>query len=245
MSTHAPDKLDKSAIKKETSKIIKRLDELQYLMYAEGKHALLVVLQGMDASGKDSTIRKVFGSLNPQGVRVQSFKVPSKEEMEHDFLWRIHPHVPPMGYIGIFNRSHYEDVLITRVHGWIDDQTALLRMESINDFEKHLERNKIAVLKFYLHLSKKEQGVRLEERMKDPTKAWKYNPADFKERKDWDAYQHAYEEVLERCGPSIPWNIVPADQHWYKDYLIAKKVCETLEGFHLKLPSFKQVKEAR
>lgn len=244
LPTHAPLKLQKDKIKKETFGIIKKLDELQYLMYAEGKHSILVVLQGMDAAGKDSTIRKVFGSLNPQGVQAHSFKVPSKEELDHDFLWRIHLHTPPKGYIGIFNRSHYEDVLVTRVHGLIDDRTAHQRMESINDFEKHLMRNHTAVLKFYLHISRKEQGERLEARVKDPNKAWKYNPADFRERKDWDSYQKFSDEMLDQCSAGAPWNIIPSDQHWYKDYLIAKKVCDTLESFHMKLPTLKQVKKA-
>src|SRR6266550_1229163 len=176
VDTRAPKHFEKEKIKKEIEGILEKLDELQNLLYAESKYSLLVILQGMDASGKDGAIRNVFGKLNPQGVEVKSFKVPTAEESAHDFLWRIHQHAPAKGIIQIFNRSHYEDILITRVHKWIDDHTAKKRMEAINDFEKLLrEHNNTSVLKFYLHVSPGEQAERLNERIRDPRKQWKYN----------------------------------------------------------------------
>jgi len=237
ISTRAPKNLDKDKTREKTQKMLEKLDELQYLLYAENRHALLVVLQGMDAGGKDGAIRHVFGSLNPQGVRVTSFKVPTAQELSHDFLWRIHKQVPQKGMIQVFNRSHYEDVLVTRVHKLIDDKTAHQHMDSINDFEKHLQRNGTTILKFYLHISKEEQAKRLQERIDDPRKQWKYNAGDFKERQRWHDYLHYYEEVFDKCGPDIPWTIVPTDQNWYKEYLITKKVYETLKGFQMKYPS--------
>src|SRR6188472_1117618 len=179
ISTKADKELDKKEIKEKTKKILGELDELQNLLYAENKHSLLIVIQGMDASGKDGVIRNVFGRLNPQGVRVQSFKAPTDEELSHDFLWRIHHHAPAKGMIQIFNRSHYEDIVITRVHNWCDDETALKRMKAINNWEELLmQDNNTHIIKFYLHVSPEEQLERLEERMKDPAKMWKYNEKD-------------------------------------------------------------------
>ena len=173
-------------IKRKNRAIVEELNELQNLLYAEGKHAVLIVIQGMDASGKDGVIRNVFGKLNPQGVLVKSFKAPTAEELSHDFLWRIHSHAPAKGMIQLFNRSHYEDILITRVHKWCDDETAKKRMKAINNFEKLLaEHNNTVILKFYLHISPEEQQGRLEERIKDATKQWKYNENDFTEAKLW------------------------------------------------------------
>jgi PPK2 family polyphosphate:nucleotide phosphotransferase len=240
INTRAPKDLDKGLIKEETKALLARLDELQNLFYAEGKHAVLVILQGMDASGKDGAIRNVFGYLNPQGVRVQSFKVPTEEEKAHDFLWRIHLHTPAKGMIQIFNRSHYEDVLITRVHGWCNDETAQLRFKAINHFEDLLTtHNATHIFKFYLHISPEEQQQRLKERVEDPAKHWKYNAADFEEAKRWDDYMQMYEEAFENCGP-IPWHIIPADQNWYKEYLIAKKLVEHLEGLGMQYPTLKE-----
>lgn len=236
ISTRAPEDLKKDKIKEETEKMIKELDELQYLLYAESKHAILVVLQGPDAGGKDGAIRKVFGSLNPQGVRVQSYKVPTAEELSHDFLWRIHRHAPAKGYIQIFNRSHYEDVLVTRVHGLIDEETAKKRFRAINDFEKLLkEHNSTQVLKFFLHISPDEQKERLQERLEDPRKKWKYNANDHVEAARRDEYRKAYEDVFTHCN-DIPWTIVPADQNWYKEYIIAKQMVETLRSLDMKYP---------
>src|SRR5829696_1520890 len=195
-STRAPKELSKEETKQQTQEIKKSLDELQNLLYAEGKRSVLVVIQGMDASGKDGAIKNVFGGLNPQGISVTSFKAPTTEELSHDFLWRIHEHAPEKGMLKVFNRSHYEDVLITRVHGWCDDKTAEKRFQAINDFEKLLiEHNDTTVLKFYLHVSKEEQQERLKERTEDPTKAWKYNAKDFEEAKLWDKYSEMYEDA--------------------------------------------------
>jgi len=240
ISTRAPKEFDKEETKQKTAGILAELDELQNLLYAESKHAVLVILQGMDASGKDGVIRKVFGSLNPQGVHVQSFKAPTAEELSHDFLWRIHKVAPLRGIIQLFNRSHYEDVLITRVHKLIDDKKAKQRMKAINDFEQILqEHNNTSILKFYLHISPEEQEQRLQERLSDPRKQWKYNEKDFEEAKLWDDYMAVYEDCIEQCN-DIPWTIVPADQNWYKEYIIAHALKKTLEGLDMRYPGLKK-----
>ena len=238
ISTKAPKEFDKKETKELTVKLLEELNELQNLLYAEGKHSVLVILQGMDASGKDGVIRKVFGQLNPQGVRVQSFKAPTEEELAHDFLWRIHHHTPAKGMIQIFNRSQYEDVLITRVHEWCDDKTAEQRFGAINDFEELLTLNNTHIQKFYLHISPEEQKERLQERLENPTKAWKYNPNDFKEAELWDRYMDMYEDVFVNCN-AVPWTIVPADQNWYKEYIITKMMVDTLQNLNMKYPSLK------
>jgi len=240
ISTRAPKDVDKESIKAKTIDILKELDELQNLMFAESKHAVLVVLQGMDASGKDGAIRKVFSSLNPQGVRVKSFKEPTSEELSHDFLWRVHAATPPRGYIQIFNRSHYEDILITRVHNMINDKTAKKRMKAINDFEQLLEdHNDTHIVKFYLHISPEEQQQRLNERINNPAKQWKYNANDYKEAELWDDYMAAYEDCFENCN-DIPWTIVPADQNWYKEYIIAQTLKKTMEKLDMHYPGLKK-----
>ncbi|MCW3080427.1 MAG: polyphosphate kinase [Segetibacter sp.] len=232
--------MDKIQTKQALVSVLEELDELQNLLFAEGKHSLLVVIQGMDASGKDGAIKDVFGTLNPQGVSVTSFKTPTPHELGHDFLWRIHQHAPLKGTIQVFNRSHYEDVLITRVHKWIDDETAFKRMKAINSFEKLLlEHNQTQVLKFYLHVSKQEQQERLNERISDVTKQWKYNENDFKEAKLWDDYMNAYEDCFEQCN-ELPWTIVPSDQNWFKEYTIATTVRDTLKGLNMKYPGMKK-----
>ena len=238
-STRAPKDLDKEITKSKTNEILDKLDDLQNLLFAEGKHSVLVILQGMDASGKDGVIRNIFGELNPQGVTVKSFKARTHEELSHDFLWRVHNAAPPKGVIQIFNRSHYEDILITRVHGWCDDETAKKRMKAINDFEDLLEEhNNTHILKFYLHISKEEQQERLMERMKDPGKMWKYNEKDFEEAKLSDDYRKMYEDCFENCN-KIPWTIVPADQNWYKEFIIASALYELLKGLDMKFPRLK------
>lgn len=240
ISTRAPKDIDKEEIKAKTTGILQKLDELQNLLFAESKHSVLVVLQGMDASGKDGAIRKVFSALNPQGVDVISFKVPTHEELSHDFLWRIHKAAPPKGVIQIFNRSHYEDILITRVHKIIDDKQAKKRMKAINDFEQLLEEhNNTHILKFYLHISPEEQRQRLEERVSDTTKQWKYKEKDFDEAKLWDDYMAVYEDCFEQCN-EVPWTIVPADQNWYKEYIIANTLLKTLEKLDMKYPGLKK-----
>ena len=240
IDTRAPKSMDKQEVKENLVTVLQELDELQNLLFAESKRALLVVIQGMDASGKDGTVRNVFGKLNPQGVLVKSFKTPTAEELAHDFLWRIHTHAPQKGYIQVFNRSQYEDILITRVHKWIDDKTARLRMQAINDFERLLtEHNDTHILKFYLHISPGEQKARLEERIKNPAKQWKYNDDDFKEAKLWDDYMEMYEDCFEHCH-DIPWVIVPSDQNWYKEYLIATTVRDMLSSLHMQYPGLKR-----
>ena len=239
ISTRAEDTLDKKETKEKTATILDEVNELQNLMYAENKHSLLVVIQGMDASGKDGVIRNVFGHLNPQGVSVASFKAPTAKELSHDFLWRIHHHSPAKGMIQIFNRSHYEDILITRVHKWCDDETAKKRMKAINDWEELLEQhNNTHILKFYLHVSPDEQQERLNERIKDPTKMWKYNDNDFAEAKLWDIYMNMYEDAFANCNQP-QWNIIPSDQNWYKEYIIASKLKDTLKNLNMQYPGLK------
>lgn len=240
ISTRAPEGTDKESIKAETDRLLGELGELQNLLYAENKHAILMVIQGMDASGKDGLIRKALSSVNPQGVQVQSFKVPTAEELSHDFLWRIHKYAPARGMIQVFNRSHYEDVLVTRVHKMIDEDTVKARMRAINDFEWLLqEHNRTRILKFYLHVSKEEQAERLQERLDDKTKQWKYNEKDFEEAKLWKHYRKAYEDCFTHCN-KIPWIIVPADQNWYKEYLVTKTLHETLKGLKMRYPGLKK-----
>ena len=219
------------------AKHIARLDELQYLMYAEHRRALLVVLQGIDASGKDGTIRHVMSGLNPQGCRVTAFKVPVGEELEHDFLWRVHRAVPASGDIAIFNRSHYEEVLVTRVRKLVPKDAWSQRYDQINAFERLLVENGTIVVKFFLHISKAEQKRRFEERLDDPTKQWKLSPGDFEDRKYWDDYLEAYEDALSRCSTeSAPWYVVPADRKWVRDFAVSRILVETLDACDMKFP---------
>jgi PPK2 family polyphosphate:nucleotide phosphotransferase len=236
ISTRAPKEFDKKGTKALMDDLLKEVDELQNLMYAEHKHSLLVVLQGMDASGKDGLIKDVFASMNPQGVQVQSFKIPTDIEASHDFLWRIHQHAPAKGMVQVFNRSHYEDVLVTRVHDIIDDAEAERRMESINNFEKHLTANNTHILKFYLHVSEEEQVERINERKTMPQKMWKYNGNDIKEIKRRDEYKKYYEEVFSYCS-YVPWQILPSDQNWYKSYIVARTIRDTLKDLNMEYPA--------
>lgn len=240
ISTRAPKGLDKEKTKAKTAKILEELDDLQNLLYAESKHAVLIVIQGMDASGKDGLVRDVFGKLNIQGVTATSFKAPTDLEASHDFLWRIHQHAPAKGMIQVFNRSYYEDILITRVHKWCNDKMAKERMKAINDFEELLAvHNNTHILKFYLHLSPEEQQIRLAERIKNPQKRWKYNDNDFKEAKLWDIYMKMYEDCFAHCN-KVPWNITPADQNWYKDHLIASALFDLLKSLKMQYPGLKK-----
>jgi PPK2 family polyphosphate:nucleotide phosphotransferase len=240
LDTRAPKNLDKQTTKEATAKILEELDELQNLLFAEGKHSVLVVIQGMDGSGKDGVIRNVLGNMNPQGVTVKSYKAPTPDELSHDFLWRIHQHAPARGLIQVFNRSHYEDILITRVHKWCDDETARKRMAAINDFERLLqEHNNTHILKFYLHVSPEEQHERLSERMKEPAKMWKYNEKDFDEAKLWDVYMEMYEDCFENCNKP-EWTIVPSDQNWYKENIIATALRDLLKGLDMQFPGMKK-----
>ena len=240
IDTRAPSSFDKQKTKDKTQTILDELNELQNVLYAENKHAVLIIIQGMDAGGKDGLIRHVFGKINPQGVTVHSFKVPTEEDLSHDFLWRIHLHAPAKGMIQIFNRSHYEDILITRVHKMIDDETAKKRMKAINDFEDLLSNhNNTTILKFYLHVSPEEQAKRLQERINDTTKQWKYNEDDFKEARLWNDYRNAYEDCFKNCNQP-EWNIIPADQNWYKEYIVSDIFCNTLKNLKMNYPGLKK-----
>ena len=240
ISTRAPKDMDKEATKAKTASLLEQLDELQNLLYASAKYAILVIMQGMDASGKDGAVKHVFGPLNPLGVSAKAFKAPTEEELSHDFLWRIHKNVPAKGMMQIFNRSQYEDVLITRVHQWIDDKTAHRRMKEINHFESLLQQSgNTVILKFYLHISKDEQTERFKERLTDDRKHWKFNPNDAKEAELWDEYRKAYEDCFAHCD-NPPWIIVPADQNWYKEYVIASTMVETLSKLDMKYPALKK-----
>ena len=231
---------DKEAAKAVLAGLRQRLESLQSLFYANGAHKLLIVLQAMDTAGKDSTIRMVFDGVNPQGVRIANFKAPTAEELAHDFLWRIHSHAPAKGTIRIFNRSQYEDVLITRVHGWCDDETAVKRMKAINDFEELLlKHNNTQVLKFYLHISQEEQQQRLQQRTHELRKMWKYNEKDFEEARLWKKYMSYYEDCFNTCN-KVPWHIIPSDQNWYKEYLIASVVYDTLKKLKMQYPGLKK-----
>jgi PPK2 family polyphosphate:nucleotide phosphotransferase len=215
----------------------KRMDDLQTALFAESKRALLVVLQARDGGGKDSIIRRVLGYLNPQGCLITGFKVPTPLELSHDFLWRIHRAVPPKGYVGVFNRSHYEDVLIVRVHGLVPETVWRPRYEQINAFERLLIENGIAIRKFFLHVSRDEQRDRLRDRLSDPSKYWKFNPGDLGERDRWDDYTRAYQEMLARTSTAAaPWYVVPADKKLPRDVLVAQAVVDALESLDPKFP---------
>jgi PPK2 family polyphosphate:nucleotide phosphotransferase len=229
--------LDKDETREKTERLCERIGELQKLLYADAQHALLIVLQGMDTSGKDGTVKHVLDSVNPAGVETANFKVPSHEEMAHDFLWRVHKAVPRYGNIGVFNRSHYEDVLIVRVMKLQTVQVWRSRYEQINAFEKHLAANRIVVLKFFLHISRKEQAERLRARLEDPSKNWKFDPEDLKMRAHWDKFMKAYEDAINYCSPHYaPWHVIPANRKWYRDYVVAKAVVKTMEAMNLKWP---------
>ena len=225
-------------MKASLEKTIEKLDKLQYLLYAEHKRALLIVLQGLDAAGKDGTIRHVMSGVNPQGCRVTSFKKPTPEELAHDFLWRVHQAVPPVGDIGIFNRSHYEDVLIARVHNLVPKDVWSKRYDEINGFECMLDENNIKILKFFLHISKDEQKRRFEQRIEDQDRRWKISESDFAERKYWDDYTAAYEAVLTKCSTErAPWYIIPANKKWFRNLAVSHIIVETLESLQMKFPA--------
>jgi PPK2 family polyphosphate:nucleotide phosphotransferase len=218
-------------------KTLGKLDALQYRMYAENKRALLIVFQGLDAAGKDGTIRHVMSGVNPQGCRVSAFKTPTREEAAHDYLWRVHKAVPAFGELGIFNRSHYEDVLVVRVHNLVPKEVWRRRYEEINEFEATLSENNVRIVKFFLHISKDEQKKRFFERLDDPSKQWKISEADFNERKYWDDYIEAYETVLTRCSTTqAPWFIIPANKKWFRNLAVSHIIVETLEAMKLKFP---------
>ena len=218
-------------------KNINRLSVLQYQLYAEGKRSMLAVLQGIDAGGKDGTIRNVMSGLNPQGVTVTSFKAPAGVEKEHDYLWRIHQAMPRKGQIGIFNRSHYEDVLVVRVHNLVPKEIWQKRYEQINQFEEMLVESGTNIIKFFLYISKDEQKERFEERLKDPQKNWKFSQGDLEERKYWDDYMLAFETAVKKCSTShAPWFVIPANRKWYRNLAVSEIMRETLESMNMKYP---------
>lgn len=228
----------REAAEKELHHLTRRMDVLQRRLWAEGRQALLVILQARDAGGKDGTIRRVFGPLDALGVSVTAFRAPSEEEREHDFLWRVHRHVPPLGHVGIFNRSHYEDVLVARVRRLVPEVVWEARYAQINDFERLLGENRVALLKFFLHISKDEQRKRLLARLDDPRKNWKVSPDDYVDRDLWDEYTEAYEAAISRCGPaSAPWYVVPADSKPLRNVLVARTVVLTLERMNPQPPT--------
>lgn len=225
------------ALERATEKQVKRISKEQRVLYADGRYALLIILQGRDASGKDGTIKKVFSAVNPQGCIVTSFKAPTELEQRHDFLWRVHAKVPVHGMIGIFNRSHYEDVIVPRVHGSITRKVCAARYDQINDFEEMLRANGTVILKFMLHISREEQKQRLLERLADETKNWKFRLGDLEDREKWDDFTKAYENALRHTSTkSAPWYIVPADDKDVRDWLVARTIADTMEKLDLRYP---------
>lgn len=230
--------LDKDDAKKLLDAATAKLSGLQERLFAEEKQSLLVIMQAMDTGGKDGAIRSVFGPLNAIGTRVVSFGKPSDRELAQDFLWRVHPHTPERGHIVIFNRSHYEDVLIVRVHNWVDDATIAGRFEHIRAFERLLTERGTKVIKLFLHISRDEQKKRLQERLADPTKRWKFNPGDLPERAKWDSYMKAFEEAMVATAtPDAPWYVVPSDRKWCRNVLIANTLVQTLETMNPQYPA--------
>ncbi|MBD2472210.1 polyphosphate kinase 2 family protein [Nostoc sp. FACHB-145] len=228
---------NKKQVESELEQQRQRLENLQERLYAEHKRSLLIVLQAMDTGGKDGTIKHVFGGINPQGCQVWSFKKPSDEELSHDFLWRYHQRTPQRGMISIFNRSHYEDVLVVRVKQLVPEEIWRDRYQLINEFEHMLTLNNIAVVKFFLHISKDEQKRRLESRLKDLGKHWKFSSNDLKEREFWDDYQAAFEDMINNCSTAhAPWYVVPANNKWYRNLVVARTIADTLEAMNPQFP---------
>lgn len=234
IETKAPKKLQEKKIKKKNKKLLKKIIELQKQMQGEGKHSLLIILQGMDAAGKSGAAR-VLAGVNPAGIRVKSFKKPSDEEFAHDFLWRIHKYVPQKGMIQIFDRSHYEDILVPSVLGYIPKDKIEERYELINNFEKLIQHNGTRILKFYLHVSKDTQEERLTERLQNPEKHWKHNDGDWETRALWDEYMAVYESIFKRCN-EVPWQIIPSGNNWYKEHLIAKAIIKEMKNMNMEWP---------
>jgi PPK2 family polyphosphate:nucleotide phosphotransferase len=241
LSDFAPDFPADFASKEDVSQLLERntkqLAALQRKLYADGRHALLIVLQAMDAGGKDGTIRRVMSGVNPQGCRVHSFKAPTSEELARDFLWRVHAVTPRLGEIGIFNRSHYEDVLVARVKNLVSKSTWSKRYDRINDFERLLYESGTSILKFFLHIGKDEQKRRLARRLEDPERNWKFSPADIEERKRWNNYMKAYEDAIGRCStPWAPWYVIPANKKWFRNLAVSEIVVDTLRQLDLRYP---------
>jgi PPK2 family polyphosphate:nucleotide phosphotransferase len=229
---------DKASAQPELEKQAKRIHELQYLMYAENKHSLLIILQGMDAAGKDGTIGHVLGAMNPQGCRVYGFKTPSEAEAAHDYLWRVHQATPRNGQVAVFNRSHYEAVLVVRVHNLVPKEVWSKRYDEINAFERELMNEGTQILKFYLHVDKEEQLDRFKDRLDDPTRRWKISESDYSEREYWNDYQKAYEETLSECSTSYaPWYIIPSNHKWFRNLAVSQILVDSLDSLNMKLPT--------
>lgn len=228
---------DREDAEPQIGKNLEKIRDLQEVLYAEARHALLVVFQAIDAGGKDGSIEHIFSGVNPQGCFVTSFKKPTENELSHDFLWRIHDAVPPKGMIGIFNRSHYESVLVERVKDLVPKKVWEKRYDHINHFEEMLADEGVTIIKFFLHISRDEQKRRLEKRLKDPHKNWKFNPADLNERKLWDDYQQAFDDMLERCSTDwAPWYVVPSDKKWFRNWVLSETIVETMKDLDMKFP---------
>ncbi|MBG0788254.1 MAG: polyphosphate kinase 2 family protein [Anaerolineaceae bacterium] len=237
LSTRSDGNILKEDGKAQLAVLATQLADLQELLYAEHKQKVLIVLQGMDTSGKDSTIRHVFGDVNPQGTHVYGFKVPTPQELDHDYLWRVHKNTPGKGEIAIFNRSHYEDVLVVRVHSLVSKSIWAKRYDQINAFEKLLAEEGTTILKFCLHISKEEQAERFLARLDRPTKRWKFNPGDLEEREYWNDYMDAYEDMINRTSTDwAPWMVVPSDQKWYRNLIIAETIVKTLQDLDMQFP---------
>jgi PPK2 family polyphosphate:nucleotide phosphotransferase len=234
---HGKHESHKSALP-EIQRYVQKMEQLQYLMYAERKHSLLIVLQGLDAAGKDGVVRHVLTGMNPSGCVESNFKQPTAEEIAHDFLWRVHPHLPAKGSVAIFNRSHYEDVLVVRVHGLVPEKVWSKRYDEINDFEKLIAiQNNTTILKFFLHISKQEQLARFAKRLDDPTRRWKISESDYKERDYWKDYIEAFEDVLSKTSTEhAPWFIVPSNHKWFRDLSISQIITRTMEEMKMQLP---------
>ncbi|MCE9539856.1 MAG: polyphosphate kinase [Bacteroidetes bacterium] len=236
IETQAPQRINKEAYKRKLDKVIKELSDLQHLLYASHTYSLLIIFQGIDTSGKDSTIRHVFSSVNPLGVQAKSFKAPAGRELEHDYMWRIFQELPEKGKIQIFNRSYYEDILVPTIQKSLSNNIIEERYEFINAFENHLLCNNTVILKFFLHISEEEQKKRIQERLNDPFKKWKYSDEDLESSEKWKEYEQVYEQILNRCSLKLPWVIVPADNKWYRDYIVASTIVARLKKLNLKFP---------
>lgn len=236
IDTRAPKAAGKDDYKLVSEKLHEELYSLQNLFYASHSHSLLIIFQGIDTSGKDSTISHVFSHVNPLGVHATSFKAPCDMEREHDYMWRIFQKLPEKGMVHIFNRSYYEDILVPTIQKTLSQKAVDRRYDFINAFENHLQDNRTLILKFFLHISEKEQKKRIQERLKDPVKKWKYSDEDLKSSEKWSTYLKAYEQILNRCSPEFPWVIVPADNKWYRNYLVASTIVKELKQLNLKYP---------
>jgi PPK2 family polyphosphate:nucleotide phosphotransferase len=239
ISTKPPKQASKSKCKAELTAFHKQLFELQNVFYADGRYGLLIILQGMDTSGKDGTVRHVMTCMNPMGLRVQSFKKPTEEELKHDFLWRLYPHIPEKGMIQVFNRSYYEDIIVPTINGTLTEEIYKHRCFFINALEQHLLQNDIHVLKFFLHISKQEQEERIEERLLEPHKRWKYSKEDVKASNKFDSYTEIYNNIIEKCR-GIPWHVIPSDKRWYRNYKVAEIVLNHMQSLKLMYPTISE-----